>query len=903
MCFEDATGSSSLNPGPLKISRMHSHVEQVAVFFVMSILVALFAWIYVRDRQPRIAWWMFGWTAVLVHFTSQVLWSYSLITATWAVFLKTSMLLIAGMSFHLSVSEVFSASRMRAAYLSLVGLPALLYLTLEMWAPGVPVVFPLLLVISLSAVVLSSMRHHGRGIFFYSVLAPVALYSAWALWQSATGNIEAGRIFFLSIFFMVAAMLYYRRFHRVSPGVVTTMVSLFAWGMTFPLEHIFYRGSADPTVENTFLGLPPYFVAFGMILTLFENQTERANSVAEQFQVLFEGNLAGVYLCTLNGDIVDCNAAFLSLHGHTDKREMMKQRMEKLYVDPREWRLLRDRVIDYGRVLNAECRQVRKDGSLHWTLERISGLRGPDGATLLEGNVIDITERKNSEIALRQSEERFATIFRHSPVGCAIMTPECVFLNVNENLLNLLKLPAEQVIGKSAVDIGLLRSEAERERLFSDLRLRGPVKDREIDFLDSAGSKRFAVCFANLVRIGERECIFAMVLNRTEERELEVKFLQAQKMESLGRLAGGVAHDFNNLLGVIGGYAELLEARLGRENPHIRYSRRILEATERAGGLTRQLLTFSRREITRPSPLRPHRAIEELGGILARLIGEDIITQFDLRSTGTTLIDRTQFEQVILNVVVNARDAMPYGGHLTISTEDAFLPVLLPSGGVGSRRYVSIRFADTGTGMEEAVKQRALEPFFTTKSMGRGTGLGLSTVYGIVQQCGGEINIESEPGRGTCIVIMLPTEDSAEAETVPVPLPELPRGDGRILLVEDEPELINATSEYLESLGYSVTCASDGAAGLEKAETMERIDLVLCDVIMPRMNGREFAARLTALRPGVRFLFVSGYPDDVLLRTGVTRLGTPFLQKPYTLQELGRLVQELLTANSPKAAD
>jgi len=673
--------------------------------------------------------------------------------------------------------------------------------------------------------------------------------------------------------------------------------------MTFPLEYIFYPGHADPAVENAFLGLPQYFVAFGMILTLFENQTERANSVAEQFHVLFEGNLAGVYVCTLNGDIVDCNAAFLSLHGHTEKEEIVKQRMEKLYADPREWRALRDRVIDYGRVINSECRQVKKDGTLHWTLERISSLRGPGGRTLMEGTAIDITERKDSEIALRQSEERFATIFRHSPVGCAIMTPECVFLNVNENLLNLLRLPGDQVIGRSAVDVGLLRSQAEREQLFRDLRLHGPVRDKEMEFLDSAGGKHFAVCFANLVRIGERDCIFAMVLNRTEERELEAKFLQAQKMESLGRLAGGVAHDFNNLLGVIGGYAELMEARLGPENPHVRYSRRIIEATERAGGLTRQLLTFSRREITRPSPLRPHRAIEELGGILARLIGEDIITQFDLRSTGTTLIDRTHFEQVILNVVVNARDAMPYGGRLLISTEDAYAPVLLPSGGAGSRRYVSIRFTDTGSGMDEAVKQRAFEPFFTTKSMGRGTGLGLATVYGIVQQCGGEISIESEPGRGTCIAIMLPTEDSPEAVAIPEAPAELHRGTGRILMVEDEPDLIIATSEFLESLGYTVTCAPDGVAGLEQAATMERIDLVLCDVIMPRMNGREFAARLAALRPGVRFLFVSGYPDDVLLRTGVTRLGTPFLQKPYTLQELGQLVQELLAAESPRAAD
>jgi len=237
---------------------MPSHVEQLAVFSVMSILVTLFAWIYVRDPQQRVAWWMFGWIAVLIHFAARVLWSYALVPAAWTIFLKTSMLAIAGMSFHLSVSEVFSTRKMRTAFLALVGFPVLLYLTLEMWAPGLRVVFPVLLLISLAAIVFLSMRHHGRGFFFYSVLTPVALYSAWALRESAAGNIEAGRVFFLSIFFIVAAMLYYRKFHRISPGVVTTAVSLFFWGMTFPLEYIFYPGNAALAIENALLGLPQY---------------------------------------------------------------------------------------------------------------------------------------------------------------------------------------------------------------------------------------------------------------------------------------------------------------------------------------------------------------------------------------------------------------------------------------------------------------------------------------------------------------------------------------------------------------------------------------------------------------------------------------------------------------------
>jgi CheY-like chemotaxis protein len=365
-------------------------------------------------------------------------------------------------------------------------------------------------------------------------------------------------------------------------------------------------------------------------------------------------------------------------------------------------------------------------------------------------------------------------------------------------------------------------------------------------------------------------------------------------MEALGRLAGGVAHDFNNLLGVIGGYAELLEATLGRDENYKRYCAKIIETTQRASGLTRQLLTFSRKEVTRPAPLKPDFAIRELASMLSRMIGEDIEMHLDLRANGRVVIDKTHFEQIIFNIAVNSRDAMPGGGDLFIKTENVIHPAQDASGKTVEMGYVQIKIRDTGVGMDEETRAHAFEPFFTTKSVGRGTGLGLATVYGIVQQCGGEISIESELGYGTEITILLPAALNIDAaEDQPHSL-KLAQGSGNILVVEDEAQLLDANAEFLRSIGYSVICASSGIEALELAAKAPRLDLVISDVVMPRMNGREFADRLLEMRPNTKVLFVSGYADDVVLLAGISTLGTPYLQKPFSLKQLGHKVQELL---------
>ena len=880
---------------------MSPRFEQLVIFSVMSILVTLFTWIYVRDRQQRVGLWMLGWIAILIHFAAALLASFSLIGPNLRDFVRVGTLEVAGVSFLLSVSQAYATTRRRILYFLMVGVPSVIYLAFRIWAPQYRWVFPTLLVASVGAVLANAWQHYRpRNFHFYLFLAMPAVYAGWAASRAASHPI-IGLLFYLSNFFILAGLLYRQHYRRISPGVITTSIAFVAWGLVFPLGYILSTYQIGPPTNSVIWDLPKYFVALGMILTLFENETVLATTAAQQYRSLFEMNLAAVYLSTMDGELLDCNNAFVNMYGYTSKQDVLSRPASALYRDPADREPFLHLLEDQGRIVNYECQQRRKDGSLFWILEGAAILTDANGREIIEGTAIDITERKQAEIALRQSEERFATIFRHSPIGCGIVSVDGVFLNANQALEKLLGRPADQIIGKTGLELGLWKSQQERERFYQRLKAEGSIKNMEIEFNDADGNKRFGLYFGTLVHIGDRDCIFGMQLDCTEQRELEAKFLQAQKMEAVGRLAGGVAHDFNNLLGVIGGYAELLQACLARDEKLRNYCTKILDTTQRAGSLTSQLLTFSRKEMMHPVALKPNQAIRDLAGILPRLIGEDIEITLELNGNGTIVMDKTHFEQIIFNIVVNARDAMPAGGQLTIATEDDIRPVASP--GAAAVRNVVIRISDTGIGMDESTRTRAFEPFFTTKDTGQGTGLGLATVYGIVQQCGGEINIDSQPGAGTAISIVLPATTDAEIAKEPDIAPEVIHGSGHILLVEDEAELRNSNAEFLTSIGYSVSCAGSGPEALQLLGRNGPVDLVITDVVMPKMNGREFANQLLKLRPETKVLFISGYADDVILKTGVSRSGTPFLQKPYSLRQLSAKIHDLLARNGHEMSD
>lgn len=865
----------------------------------MSVLVTLFIWIYIRNREQRVGLWMLGWLAILIHFAADLSNSFALLGPKWTDFIAGGTLAFAGVSFVLSVSRAYATARRRILYFLLVGLPSIVYAAFLTWTPERRWIFPVLVFGSTAGVLANSWHYQrSRGVSFYLLLAAPGAYALWS-GVKAVGNPDLGLVYFLSTFFITAGLLYFQYYNRITPGVLSTSIFFVLWGLVFPVAAILDFYHAGPGPGSVLWNLPKYMVAFGMILTLFENEAVAATSAARRYRSLFEGNLAAVYVSTLEGKLLDCNTAFVNMYGYSSKEEIFSYPTDNLYGDTKDREKFIQALREKGQVINYECRQRKKDHSILWILERATIFPDGTGQLVIEGTAIDITERKHAEIALKESEMRFATIFHHSPVGCGIVSLEGVFLNGNEALARLLGRPIEQIVGKTGVELGLWKSQRERDEFYKRMRAEGSINNMEIEFIDAQGNKHIGLYFGNVVRIADQEVIFGMQLDCTEQRELETKFLQSQKMEAVGRLAGGVAHDFNNLLGIIGGYGELLEARLGREEKLRSYCDKILETTRRGRSLTSQLLTFSRKELSHPAPLEPNRAIRELAALLPRLIREDIEIVLELESTGDIVIDKTHFEQVIFNIVVNARDAMPRGGQLILSTKDK-LPAF---GNDSSPRQLQICIRDTGIGMDEATRQRAFEPFFTTKEKGQGTGLGLSTVYGIIQQQGGEIQIESHLNEGTQVNITLPAiehvERVEEKDISMIPL----RGIGHILLVEDEVELCNANAEFLTSIGYSVTCAPSGLDALQLLDRLEHIDLVITDVVMPKMNGPEFANRLLAARPEAKVLFVSGYADDIVLNTGMSRTATPFLQKPYTLRLLGTKVREVLTADVPEKVD
>jgi signal transduction histidine kinase len=384
-----------------------------------------------------------------------------------------------------------------------------------------------------------------------------------------------------------------------------------------------------------------------------------------------------------------------------------------------------------------------------------------------------------------------------------------------------------------------------------------------------------------------------------ERESLEKQLRQAQKMEAFGQLAGGVAHDFNNLMTVVTSYCELLLK--GAIPPHEQRDviREILKAGERAAALTRQLLAFSRKQLLQPIELDLNRLIRETEKMLLRLIGEDI----DLTATLDPALawvkaDPGQIEQVIMNLIVNARDAMPTGGHLTIETRNVELDQSYAQTHpeVGPGNYVMLAVADSGRGMDDATKSRLFEPFFTTKEPGKGTGLGLATVHGIVKQSGGSIEVYSEAGRGTTFKVYLPRIKPVVSSGTSMPDPSLmPQGTETILLAEDEAEVRAAVRLVLATSGYTVLESQSVDDALRICRQHQGpIHLLMTDVVMPKMSGRQLAESVVALLPKIKVLYISGYTDDAVVRHGVLEAGMPFLQKPFTPMVLARKVREVL---------
>ncbi len=379
------------------------------------------------------------------------------------------------------------------------------------------------------------------------------------------------------------------------------------------------------------------------------------------------------------------------------------------------------------------------------------------------------------------------------------------------------------------------------------------------------------------------------------------QFLQSQKMEAVGRLAGGIAHDFNNLLTVITGYSDLMLTGLGEFDPLREEVNEIKQATDRATALTRQLLAFSRNQVLQPKVLNLNEVVADVNRLLGRLIGEDIqVVNITEPKLGLIKADPGQLEQVIINLAVNARDAMPVGGKLVLKTANVWLDDTHTQNypGVQPGPYIKLEVSDTGSGMDRATQARIFEPFFTTKEVGKGTGLGLSTVYGIVNQSGGHIDLYSEVGKGSIFKVYFPrmaASVGSERRLVSSSLKALPGGTETILLVEDEKAVRSLAIRLLSMVGYKVLAAQNGTEALLSEEIRQgQIDLLITDMVMPEMSGRELAERLVLLQPGLRVVYMSGYTNEFVANEGVVAEGVAFLQKPFKASDLASKVREVL---------
>jgi two-component system cell cycle sensor histidine kinase/response regulator CckA len=625
-----------------------------------------------------------------------------------------------------------------------------------------------------------------------------------------------------------------------------------------------------------------------------------------RFRRLAESGLVGIIVAEVSGRILEANHAFLNMVGYS-REELASGLVNWAELTPPEWRSLNPQVMEDLRTSGVarpwEKEYVRKDGGRVPVLVCVATFESDKNISL----VIDLTERKQAESArrhaeeaLRASEVRYRALFDNSPLPKWVYDVGTLrFLAVNETAVRAYGYSRDEFLGMTIKDIrppeDVPRLVSDIQNLTADDRI-GVWRHRKKD-----GTEFDAEIHAHTFEQDGRACRLIVAQDVTERRRLEEQLRQAQKMEAVGRLAGGVAHDFNNILSVILSYGEMLLADLSPGEPMRDDIDEIAKAGRRAVDLTRQLLSFSRQQVLEPKVLEPNDLLANIDKMLRRILGADIdLASVPGEQLGRVRADPGSLEQVIMNLVVNARDAMPTGGKLTIETANAELDEEYASQHPGSKPgpHVMIAVSDTGTGMDAATRSRIFEPFFTTKPQGKGTGLGLSTVFGIVHQSGGTVWVYSEVGKGTTFKVFLPRVDADVDATRAAARQATLHGTETILLVDDDEPVRLVARAILRRYGYRVIEASNAGEALLHAEAHPgAIDLLVSDVVMPQMSGPTLAQRLAASRPGMKVLCMSGYTDDSIVRHGVIEGSIAFLQKPVTPQALARKVRAVLDGN------
>jgi len=642
-------------------------------------------------------------------------------------------------------------------------------------------------------------------------------------------------------------------------------------------------------------------------IALAIERKQAVNAMAEseeKYRDLVENAIDIIYTHDLNGNYTSVNRAVEKITGYTRGEALLINMADVVapeYLDMAKAMIAEKRA---GKDVTAyELEIVAKNGA-RVAIEVNTRITYDNGVPIgVQGIARDVTERKEAQDKLRESERRFRNMLQNLELVSIMLDTSARLTYCNDYFLRLTGWSREEVLGADWFEIFLPADQVEEMRsVFLNLLSDKPAAwHYENEILTKDGERRL-IRWNNTVLLSAAGDILGTASigeDTTERKHLEDQFRQAQKMESVGILAGGVAHDFNNLLTAINGYSDLTLRRMDENDPFRRNIEEIKQAGERAAVLTEQLLAFSRKKVLQPTVHNLNPLIETLDKMLQRIIRENIELRTILDpELGNIKADQGQMEQVIVNLAVNARDAMPNGGTLTIETQNIYLDKDYVSHhiSVSPGPFVRLIVTDTGHGMDEKTLQRIFDPFFTTKKMGQGTGLGLSMVFGIIKQSGGDIVVYSEVGRGTTFKIYLPRVD----EDVQKPKwaddkSEESLGTETILLVEDEAVVRNLAGDVLRGLGYNVLKAASGTEALSICEAYKGpIHLVLSDVIMPRMSGPETIVKIRELHPAVKALFMSGYTDDAISEGGILDPGTAFLEKPFSPDNLARKVREVL---------
>ena len=633
----------------------------------------------------------------------------------------------------------------------------------------------------------------------------------------------------------------------------------------------------------------------------------------DSFEQLFQGSPTLMALARLPDRVITkVNRRFLSTLGYTRGEVEGRTSQELgLFADANVQRTVAEEALRTGHVGEISMRVRCKDGTLRDGL--FSGeVIQIQGESFLLTRMIDITDLMRVERELKASQESLLAIYNSVSEAIYIQEwPGGRFIDVNRGAEVMYRRPRSELVGLGPQDVGAPGR--------NDLEALGRMMDRvfatgvpaEFEFW---GVRKDGEAFPKDVIVNKgryfgRDVLIATARDISQQKQVEAErerlrdeLNQAQKMESIGRLAGGVAHDFNNMLGVILGHAEMALEQIDANHPVHADLDEINKAAKRSAELTRRLLAYARKQTAAPRVLDLNETVEGMLSMLRRLIGENMeLVWRPGRDLGPVKIDPVQVDQILANLCVNARDAIKGVGRVVIETGMINLP---PDGaeqseGLASGEYIWVTVTDNGCGMDAGVKEHLFEPYFTTKGLGKGTGLGLAMVYGIVRQNEGCIQVQSEPGRGTSIRILLPRHTGPAGHLSPDRIPPA-RSPGRqtILLVEDEPAILNLVRKGLERLGYAVLAAATPGEAVRMAETHAGdIHLLITDVIMPEMNGRDLARRLIGLHPGMRRMFMSGYTADVIAHHGVLEEGVHFIQKPFSNALLGAKVREALTGS------